>query len=424
MERNSLSAMLSVLAALVLAACIQPVEQKFFSGCPCADGWTCCENPNVCVREASQCPASSPLTACAGNACACDQRQCAGGEVCTTVGRCGSIVPGAAQPSKVMLALDRSGSMKTLSTSDTQWGCAADPTGNGYDPAGGCKWNELKALVAGTGGLLDQAGDKVRIGLAVFPDTGASGGDACREGRVEVAVPAAPGAANAQIASMLDRAAPGGGTPSAATLHVIADDVAFMTPDATRFVVLVTDGMPNCDAAIASCQACTNLGDPTKTCGDVRNCLDDAALVSSIQALKARGVDTFVVGFGAGTANPDAARVLGAAADAGGRALSGERKYHQANSMAELEAILGQIRPRLQPCTFSLAAAPEYPDLLVVALVDETGASSVDLLAKGTEWDYTDGEHDRVEIKGATCERIQTAAAGHYELSFLALTEL
>lgn len=391
-------------AAFALTGCIHPVDQQA---------------PSTDQPSLSDCAKRASATA-SGGACSCDPSQCREGDVCTKVGRCGTVVDALARPAKVMLALDRSGSMKTLPESDTQWGCAADPTGNGYDPTGTCKWNQLKALVAGRGGLLEQGGSRARFGLAVYPETN-GGADACGAGRVEVEVPAVAGQSNAQIASVLDQTAPAGGTPSAATLQEIAADAAFASAEASRYVVLVTDGQPNCNAAISACTSCTNGGDPTKMCGDVRNCLDDAGLVGSVTALRAKGIDTFVVGFGFGTASPQAAAVLDDAAVAGGRALDGERRYYQAGNAAELAEILETVGSYLQPCIYELTPVPADPDQLQVVITDSATAQS-ELLLRGSEWDYVGSAHDRVEVKGERCERIQAGATCRYSLEFLALS--
>ncbi|MGC4117524.1 MAG: hypothetical protein QM765_23790 [Myxococcales bacterium] len=304
------------LGCCLLTACLQTSEQVT-------------PNNRISLAECVQ-----RATAAGTTELACDCGPCATGDVCTKVGRCGKVVDGNAQPAKVMLALDRSGSMKTLPESDTDWGCAQDSSGSGYDPSGSCKWNQLKELVAGPGGMLDQGAVQARFGLALFPDT--TYGEACSSGRIEVPVLAQPGQGNASISRLLASATPGGGTPSAETLRNVASDPDFTYPDASRYVVLVTDGMPNCNASIATCTACTNTAYPEKLCSDPRNCLDDVSLVHSVATLKAKGIDTFIVGFGASLASPVTAAVLDAAAEEGGRALAGDRKYYQAGSAAEL----------------------------------------------------------------------------------------
>ncbi|HEY3549284.1 MAG TPA: hypothetical protein VGK17_24695, partial [Propionicimonas sp.] len=226
-------------------------------------------------------------------------------------------IAGMQKPAKIMLALDRSGSMKTLASSDTQWGCAADGSGNGYNPSGDCKWITLLDLLTRTGGFLDQTSASARHGLAIF--SGPNSSDSCAAGSIEVPVPDAAGASVQTIKSKLFSYAPSGGTPSASTLGNIAADSSFTRNEvATKSaVVLITDGNPNCNSSLSLCSACTNGGNPAQMCGDVRNCLDDVALTAAVKTLKAKTIDTFVIGFGSAFSNPDAKKALNDAAEAG-----------------------------------------------------------------------------------------------------------
>ncbi|HEY3445409.1 MAG TPA: vWA domain-containing protein, partial [Myxococcales bacterium] len=181
-------------------------------------------------------------------------------------------IVGIQKPAKIMLALDKSGSMKTLASSDTQWGCADDGSGNGYNAAGDCKWITLKNLLIAPGGFLDQTAGSARHGLAIFSDP--NSGDACAAGVVTVAIPDVAGSNIKDIKDALASYTPVGGTPSASTLRTIAGDSTFAKKEAATksYVVLITDGQPNCNSSLGDCRACTNGGDPTKMCGDVRNC--------------------------------------------------------------------------------------------------------------------------------------------------------
>ncbi|HEY3445123.1 MAG TPA: hypothetical protein VGK67_02120 [Myxococcales bacterium] len=259
----------------------------------------------------------------------------------------GAVHHGGDAGTKVMLVLDKSGSMKTLASSDTQWGCANDGAGNGYNPNGDCKWNTLKSLLSGANGFLDQTAGSVRHGMVIFSDP--NSGDSCSPGVVEVAVASTAGANVAQIKQKLATYVPVGGTPSSATLRDLVNEPSLLSAEPTNnYVLLVTDGLPNCNSSLSTCTACTNAGDPSKMCGDVRNCLDDVALVSAVKALKAKGIDTFVVGFGSAFDNVDARRVLDAAAEAGGQALAGQAtKFYAATNAAELQSVLDQIKGKL-----------------------------------------------------------------------------
>jgi len=133
--------------------------------------------------------------------------------------------------------------------------------------------------------------DKLPFGLAAFP-VRRSEGDRCAQGRVYV--PTAPATA-ADIATTLAAIDPAAsmncGTPTGATLEALARDGALWSAGRRHTVVLVTDGIPICPGESV------------------------ARAVKDIELLHDRGIDTFVVGFNAGS---DAAG-LDAMAEAGGQ---------------------------------------------------------------------------------------------------------
>jgi hypothetical protein len=257
-------------------------------------------------------------------------------------------------PPKVMLVLDKSGSMKTHPEDDL-WGCCTTGNGTssqtspctGYDATGNCKWTAEIHVLTDTGGFLDGAKTTLRFGLAVFPD--ATTIDSCVAGKVLVETPPAPGEPNRDdIKAALTESAllPGGGTPTADMLLTLAVDSGFMSKEARRYVILVTDGVPNCNANLngATC-TCT-----TSSCTDSRMCLDDQRTIDAVKALKAADVITFIIGFGAATASdPNAISVLNQAAEAGGAPQTGATKYYQAGSQTELRDALDLIQKQLLP---------------------------------------------------------------------------
>jgi hypothetical protein len=187
------------------------------------------------------------------------------------------------------------------------------------------KWANVRTAVAG---LISQLGPRAAYGAAIFP---AQGMDACSTG-AEV-MPVTPGdsqgatAAAFLAATSLD---PMGGTPPAATLQALVPELSTF-PQLT-FAILATDGGPNCDAAL-SCDVTTctsnmdgvngcpvggppNCCDPTTGAGGLA-CLDGTATAAAVTALRAAGVDTYVMGI---PGSAPYAEVLDALAMAGGGA--------------------------------------------------------------------------------------------------------
>jgi len=200
----------------------------------------------------------------------------------------------------------------------------------------------------------------------------------------------------------------GGGTPTAASLAFLSS-VNELVNDDTRdqIVILFTDGLPNCNPALASvagtvackCTFGPNLDDcaaglpPFSGAG----CLDVDNSVTAVQFLASKGVQTYVVGFGAeltGTVGPSAANArdtLQRIAVAGSvrfpRVCPGTppnqpcgadnpcdlatglctKQYYQANDASDLGAILKTITdPNVTVCERFLTEVPSDVSLLSV----------------------------------------------------------
>lgn len=184
-----------------------------------------------------------------------------GGKICSTF----NIASGRVTPD-MLIVLDRSSSMRGAGVN--RW----DPSVSG-----------LKSITA----ALD---DEVRFGLMAFPGRGAGtgwGGLSCAAGTLEVDLALNNASA---IASRLDQLQLVETTPTAATLaeaHTIlsqraapADTVALPPP----YVVLVTDGAPNC----------TN-GAGGRGGGDTAAV---QASVAAIESMAQDGIKTYVLGYG------------------------------------------------------------------------------------------------------------------------------
>ncbi|MBL8917235.1 MAG: adventurous gliding motility lipoprotein CglB [Myxococcaceae bacterium] len=284
----------------------------------------------------------------------------------------------------VMLTVDRSGSMNALIDARCQ------------GPACATRMSELKSAVATFTTLAD---DRVRLGLTAFPrppitETGAAA-SCLPANSVAVGLPASSlvddaqaSAANrtnaAQVNSAVQALVPGGGTPTGATLSFLGTQPSLASADFRNdFVLLLTDGLPNCNANnpndfLVSANACrcqTGGGDCSAT--EVRRlgCLDADGTVEQVSTLARAGVKTIVVGFGADTSQGDARDVLERLAQAGGvpRACqqssecgAGDtcsngrcgRWSFQASNRAELEQVLTTVLSGITPA----ACVRELPD--------------------------------------------------------------
>ncbi len=217
-----------------------------------------------------------------------------------------------------------------------------DPYG---DPNAPSKWSSAAATVPP---LVTEFSDRFRFGLMMFP--GESTTFNCNTGTLQTAVPSTP----AQVQNAYDANAPGGGTPTAVSLNAARSYLNGISTPAPKYVLLITDGLPNCDLSLnpATCETTTAGCPNTSTCSGssccglgAKDCLDDNATANAAAALYAQGITVFVVGFGADVSNANDQAVLDNIAAAGGSGSS-----YVVNDQASLASTLGSIAASTATC--------------------------------------------------------------------------
>jgi hypothetical protein len=262
-----------------------------------------------------------------------------------------------------------------------------------------------------------ELGPRVRVAAAVFPDLSSV---ACAPGRqvfpasgppVRGDVPSGtPGPNETALATALSTISARGGTPTAATLSALAPSIEAI--GGKTYVILATDGGPNCDAA-AECDAssCTDnideipgcpAGGPPNCCtpssGGPLDCLDADPTIAAVTALAAAGVPVYVVGV---PGSEPYANLLDALAVAGETARGDEPRYYAVASADQtaFEAALSAIAAQVAgTCTFTLDNAPSN-SLLVNVFLDGTPLPQ----AGPDGWTL---EGDVVTVLGASCQAI------------------
>ncbi len=221
---------------------------------------------------------------------------------------------------------------------------------------------KLEALKAGLGNFVASSGAAVRLGLALFPTDSMCGATASITRDLPSPSTADDGAAtdacataSSGVLSSVQAITPAGGTPTSISLAFLGSAPSFTSTGDGRsgVVVLITDGLPNCNpsnpntcADPLACQctlsSCGFSGSTFCTTG----CLDQAASVAQIRALKSQGISTAVVGIGASVGG-NTALTLSAMAREGGLACTGPARclsgaWH-VSSAADLAAVLADI---------------------------------------------------------------------------------
>lgn len=307
--------------------------------------------------------------------------------------------------------------------------------------------------------FLTTSADVARFGLATFPAM-STGGQCAGTSSLRVDLPAATStddaaatAANEANSQLIDSKIQafketgtassdpdvvGGGTPTGASLAFVGGlSQLNRNDDRADFVLVLTDGVPNCNATnentcddAAACR-CTVTGGCARGAGGAAGtcfigCLDRAGVVGQVQALRGKDIKTIVVGFGADTASGDGPEVLNAMAEAGGfprpcpnhtNAECGAndtcnggvcgKQFYQAASATELAAALRSISGNLgtkDPCVYPLASAPSDPRLLAVII------DGVHTPAGPDTWSY---DAQQLTFLGALCTRVKNSSAQH-----------
>lgn len=275
----------------------------------------------------------------------------------------------------VLIVLDRSNSMYE-----------AIPFG----PVEVDRWNPAVMAINAATAALD---DRVSFGLMLF-----AGDATCGAGTV--VVPVGPSNATA-IASALSGAPETivqGGTPIAASLRAARAELATLEGDS--YVLLVTDGAPNCASGhngfTCRCTGGSCLINPL-------NCLDDANAVAAVQELAAAGIGTYVIGYDTG----EWVEVLDRMATAGD---TGRSTHFPVGDEASLESALRAVAGSVVSCTYELAMPPGDIHYVRVTIdgVDVPHESAAD---DGNGWVL---EGDRtITVIGSTCDTLKDGEAHH-----------
>ena len=334
----------------------------------CATTLSCTTNTE-CGKQAYCTPAGT----CAVNMLygPCDTTDnCIGGETCES-GHCGcggQVLTATAVPPNMLIALDRSQSMNNTvpGTGDSRWTVAT---------------RAIKNITT-----TYQAG--IRFGLVLWPGESKSCGPAgevdCRGTDDAIDLDFNTGMA---IGDYLDSAGRCSlGTPIGNTLGVLDSYAGFADATRANYVVLVTDGDENCDAASSGPDAASALRDHVPE------------------------VKTFAIGFG-GEVNTT---ILSAIARNGGTARTGDPVYYQADNEDALSMAFTNIAGSIVGCDYTLSSTPDDPNRLFVFLGQT-------MLVRDTShangWDYLPATQ-HLTFYGAICEQLKSGSGGALSVSF------
>lgn len=309
---------------------------------------------------------------------------------------CGEVVEADTLPVNVLLVIDQSQSMIA------------------NDLGSVTRWQAMKDALSAT---LAATEEQISYGLKLFP--GAPQCDVPSGVDVEVASGTESSEA---ILTALD-GEPDGGTPTAAALEralAYFEDGAGAGLVGDKYVLLATDGGPNCVADDAPCDAaeCTlnidgECPEGVDNCCaenlETEACLDDDGATEAVAALEEAGIKTIVVGI-PGTEEYES--TLNAMAEAGGLPAEGDTSYYAVAEGGGAEgltdALLAITETLIKTCEFELASQPPFIDRVNVEIDGEV----VPRVEGGGEdgWDYADesASPPTIVLQGATCDQVES----------------
>jgi hypothetical protein len=304
------------------------------------------------------------------------------------------------------------------------------------------RWSELQAAMQD---FLSTSGTIARMGLATYPSDPSCGATT----KIRIPLPETDTDDNATLAANAEKVKneilsiknysttapmPQGGTPTSKSLQFLGSS---LETDREDLVLLLTDGLPNCNDTFAPAYPNTACFCTLSDCTYAKEigCLDTNASVAAVQGLGTKQIKTIVIGFGAdfnGTSESGrrGAATLNAMAEAGefprtcnvdadcgtGEKCGGtkaglcDRRFYQASNRTELVSALRQISERVlvkDPCVLTFESSAQVPtnkDMVVVYVNGERLASGADT------WGLT---ATGITFAGATCERIKASTAAN-----------
>jgi hypothetical protein len=279
------------------------------------------------------------------------------------VSGCGTTVVADRVPARIMILLDTSASMND----------ALDGSGS--------KW---AAAVGGIDDAIAENGHAAEWGLRFI----GSVADSCNTGALEVAV--APDNASTLMIALGRRSTGGqlavtGQRPASAAVNDAASYLLALPPVGNSAILLITDGLPNCDQ-----------GDP--------NASDLAGALDVIATVRNNGIPTFVVGMGALDAATDDG--LSRMAEQGGVPRSAEPRYYPVTRTADAVGPIEAVVANVAGCTFAIPPPPsadgstnrEWISVFVDRMQVPQDAND--------GWTYGDSAHTTLTFHGLACDTV------------------
>ena len=194
---------------------------------------------------------------------------------------------------------------------------------------------------------------------------------------------------------------PATGNPIETAINDAATYMRTLADPNPKYLLLVTDGLPNCMPGDTSTTADDSLG-------------AEAAVLNARMA----GVPTFVVGLATSsdatvTATLDQLALNGGEAQAGGTS-----SYFAATDSASLEQALTAIVGAAASCTLPLVDVPLNLTNVAVSATDGSGNNVKIRQDSSDGWTFTDSREVAIVLNGATCANLRSGAYTNFQFVY------
>jgi hypothetical protein len=289
-------------------------------------------------------------------------------------------------PPDILIVQDKSGSM--------------DEADDGSTCTGTCtsKWTEVSAALTQVVTNTDTA---INWGIKFFSDNGACGASAAPA----VTVAAGNGSA---VAGAISGTKPGGNTPTRDAITSGAAYLATLTDTNPKYLLLATDGLPNCPVG------CAAMSNPSKSCKNTDNPSEDMAAAAAVMAAAQQGFKTFVIGIG--NVDTAVATLNQLAINGGVPQTGGTTSYYAATDPTALENALNAIIGQVASCTISLATAPT--GFTNVAISADAGGNTIEIPPDPTNgWSYGPNMQS-VNLNGTSCDNLKNGTYSNFQFYY------
>jgi hypothetical protein len=289
------------------------------------------------------------------------------------------------QPPDILIVQDKSLSMNE------------DASGANCNTTGCSKWSQVSTAID-TVVMATQT--TVNWGLMFF------GSDSMCGVSTTPIVPITPSASYAPISQAYANNMPSSYTPTEAAVNAAVTVMqAQMQTDANpKYLLLATDGLPNCKAG-------------------ARNVMDDdsAGAETAVTNAMTAGFPTFVVGIG----NTMGVATLNQLAMNGGEPQVGSadgNSFYEVNSTADLVTALNKIVGLVASCTIPLTGVNGTLAKVAVSAQDASG-NTVEIMQDPTNgWSYTDTTMKAIILNGTACSSLQAGTLTGFQFIYTCST--